>query len=510
MEHIKGKSLLAYCGSAEISAERRLHWMLDAARGLAAAHRHGLIHRDVKPGNIMVTDENVVKVVDFGLAKRAATSSRRGGKERNFQTADAGYALGTPAWMSPEQLEGAEIDARADQFSWGLTTYALLAGKNPRVHDPLLISVSTLDARVRGVSRAVGALVERTLAMEPEARFASMDAVVAELERALYDQPGPPTEPHVVREAPRSQNTMQPPPIKVSGKGKWRFERTEEPCAQAPFHVATFSHDGRRIAAFGPSGMAIHRGRWREQALPPKLRAADVSCARFAADGSVVVGGTRGLAARILPGGDSERWQPKKREAMSLHGVDITPQGQITFVGPSGATGMIARVGPTGVLELTECPVPLTAVVTLATGALIACGPRGALVMVLGSKVTVLEKVTDADLTAVARLGVGAVAVGTDGVAVRIDTSFGCTLENVRTTSSLSALSATEVDAWAASCVGRIMKRDRLGVWKRMAPEWGVEPHVLAMSAKGVHVLAVCADASRIEGWRRDATATPD
>jgi limonene-1,2-epoxide hydrolase len=68
----------------------------------------------------------------------------------------------------------------------------------------------------------------------------------------------------------------------------------------------------------------------------------------------------------------------------------------------------------------------------------------------------------------------------------------------------------TEVDAWAASRVGRIMKRDRAGVWMRMAPEWGVEPHVLAIAAKGVRVLAICADASRIEGWRRDATAPPD
>jgi len=508
MEHIQGQSLTAYCGRTDVSVERKLHWMLDAARGLAAAHRHGLIHRDVKPGNIMVTDENVVKVVDFGLAKRAATSSRRGGKDKNFQTADVGYALGTPAWMSPEQLEGAEIDARADQFAWGLTTYALIAGKNPRVHDPLLISVSPLDARVRGVGRTIGSLVEKTLSMDPEARYPSMDDLVLVLERALFDPPAPATERHVAPPTARQRaTTTQPPPAAAGAKAKWRFERSEDPWTHAPFHAAAFSHDGRRIAAFGQNGMAIHQGKWRELTLPPRLRAANIRCARFAADGSVVVGGTTGLAARILPSGDSERWHPKKNELVSLHGVEITTEGQITFVGQSGAAGVIARVGSTGTLELMESPVALTALVTLASGATLACGPGGAMVMFQGTKLTILEKVTEVDLTAIARLGVGAVAVGADGVAVRIDATFGCRLENVRTTSSLSALCTTEVDAWAGSTLGRIMKRDRAGVWKRMAPDWGVEPRVVAVWAKGVRIRAVCADASRIEGWKKDAAA---
>jgi serine/threonine-protein kinase len=119
MEYVDGRPLTAYLGDAAVPAERRMAWLIDVARGLGAAHARGLLHRDMKPANVMVSRDGIAKVVDFGLAKRAARpDSRRGeqlGSGATFQTA-IGFVIGTPAYMAPEQLEGADaIDARADQ-----------------------------------------------------------------------------------------------------------------------------------------------------------------------------------------------------------------------------------------------------------------------------------------------------------------------------------------------------------------------------------------------------------
>jgi serine/threonine-protein kinase len=175
MELVTGASLLAYVGDARVPAARKLGWLVDVARALSAAHKSGVVHRDVKPSNVMVSDDGVVKVLDFGLAKPLAPVS--------FRT-QQGHVLGTPRYMAPEQLAGADVDARSDQYAFGLTAYELVAGTHPggalapRVSPPL-------DEVVPEVSRGVARVVARAMATDPAQRYASMDDVAVALEDAL-------------------------------------------------------------------------------------------------------------------------------------------------------------------------------------------------------------------------------------------------------------------------------------------------------------------------------------
>src|SRR5262249_37319741 len=112
-------------GVAKVPLATRVGWLGDAARALAAAHRAGVLHRDVKPDNLVVRDDGVLKVLDFGIAR--APASRRSGQH----AAREGVRAGTPMCRGPEQVRGDALDARADQFAWGVTAYELLTGTPP-------------------------------------------------------------------------------------------------------------------------------------------------------------------------------------------------------------------------------------------------------------------------------------------------------------------------------------------------------------------------------------------
>lgn len=222
MEYVDGQPLTAYVGDAATPPARRMRWLLDVARGLGAAHARGLLHRDMKPSNVMVSRDGVAKVVDFGLAKRtvrpASEHPPAAGVRRDprltFQTA-VGFVIGTPAYMAPEQLEGAEIDARADQFGWALTAYALMLGKNLRTDDPLLFGpIPLLSDRVPGISRRAAEIVLRALSNDREMRFPSMNELVDELDAALFAPPSGPAAPSSAREAaPAASARAEVPPI---------------------------------------------------------------------------------------------------------------------------------------------------------------------------------------------------------------------------------------------------------------------------------------------------------
>jgi serine/threonine-protein kinase len=196
MELVDGAALRSRIGDASVPFERRVAWLRGIAEALVAAHDKGIVHRDLKPENVMTTADDGVKVLDFGIAKQlagaidASAPTEIGAAGAATLTA-TGTIIGTPAYMAPEQLRAAAIDARADQFAWGVLAYELLTGELPwgqaREVFQVIAAILAGDApspraKAPEVPAAVDAVVRRALAVRAEDRFASMADVLAALD----------------------------------------------------------------------------------------------------------------------------------------------------------------------------------------------------------------------------------------------------------------------------------------------------------------------------------------
>jgi serine/threonine protein kinase len=142
LEYIDGKTLDELIPERGVDVRTFTQWFVPVASALAHAHDRGVIHRDVKPGNIMITKEGVVKILDFGLA----CFRRSGDRHINAETelTAAGQLLGTPSYMSPEQARGEEVDHRTDIFSLGVLMYEAITGQRPFQGDSNAEIVSNL------------------------------------------------------------------------------------------------------------------------------------------------------------------------------------------------------------------------------------------------------------------------------------------------------------------------------------------------------------------------------
>jgi serine/threonine-protein kinase len=196
MEHVVGRTLREHVGDPAVPWSRKLRWLVEVARALSAAHRAGLVHRDVKPENVMVRDEDgLVKVLDFGIARRAGggdvdPTARTEAASLSTLTGK-GQVIGTPMYMAPEQIKGGAPDARTDQFAWGVLAFELLAGRRPWPdRSDLLAAVAAilteapapLRALAPEIPESVESVIMRALSRTPEERFATMDDVVDVLE----------------------------------------------------------------------------------------------------------------------------------------------------------------------------------------------------------------------------------------------------------------------------------------------------------------------------------------
>lgn len=201
---------------AWLEVEEATQIVREAARALAAAHAQGIVHRDVKPANIMRTRRGNVKVTDFGLAKRVSAEG------------DAAHTalLGTPCYMSPEQCLGQPPDGRSDIYSLGATYFHMLTGEPPFKGDS---DAETMlkhrtdpvpDPRERrpDIGDAVCAIIRKTMAKEPSQRYQACDELIADLERALreptWEGPalGPGPEPMMEAGAAAAEEAPQPEP----------------------------------------------------------------------------------------------------------------------------------------------------------------------------------------------------------------------------------------------------------------------------------------------------------
>ena len=183
MEFIQGRSMRAFVGDPSVPLDERIRWLTEVARALGAAHRRGIIHRDIKPENVMIRDDGVVKVLDFGIARRTPTADSATGAALSTATG-AGVMAGTPFYMAPEQLRCETLDGRTDQFAWGVTAFELLAGERPfgAGLDPMSAIAAILGAGPTpsllgrpGIPSPVAEAVDRALRKEPRDRFSTME-----------------------------------------------------------------------------------------------------------------------------------------------------------------------------------------------------------------------------------------------------------------------------------------------------------------------------------------------
>ena len=185
MEYVEGMNLAQWLATPRALPEI-LAVFTDAARGLAAAHAQGVVHRDFKPENVIVGDDGRVRVVDFGIAKRVGPASDTAAKPLGLTATNA--AIGTPFYMAPEQYLGEPVDGRADQFSFCVALYAAVYGVRPFAGDTLDALIATA---IRGqitpppspdrVPAKLRRALERGLGAIPDTRFPTMEVLLAEL-----------------------------------------------------------------------------------------------------------------------------------------------------------------------------------------------------------------------------------------------------------------------------------------------------------------------------------------
>jgi len=189
MEYVAGTTLEEHLKSHSLTLQRACTWAADIARALGLAHRAGIIHGDIKTGNIFVTAEETVKLGDFGIAQLASQGST------------SEYVKGTPAYLAPEQILGAAQDRRSDQFSFGIVFYELLTGSRPfhghtvgAVCSEILYAEPLPPSKINpAVPPELDRVIARCLAKNPLERFDSFQQLVTFLYPYTRARRRPPT-----------------------------------------------------------------------------------------------------------------------------------------------------------------------------------------------------------------------------------------------------------------------------------------------------------------------------
>ena len=194
-------------------AEEALRLLLPITRALGYAHARGIIHRDIKPSNVLLSDGNWPVLADFGLAQMAEASTKLTG---------TGVGMGTPAYMSPEQGQGAAVDARTDIYSMGIMLYEMVTGDVPfRADTPMAIVIKHLNAPMpiphlvnQDIPKEVEEIILKATAKNPDNRYQSADEMATSIEQAISNL-SIVSKPEVVR-----------PVHSIQGEGERKSKRT--------------------------------------------------------------------------------------------------------------------------------------------------------------------------------------------------------------------------------------------------------------------------------------------
>ncbi len=178
LELCEGGNLGKAIESAAPAFDQRMAWLLQVAEALAFAHRRGVMHRDIKPENVVLTAGGTAKIVDFGIAKALAPTQ--------VDTRTTGL-LGTPRYMAPEQLLGYPLDARADQYAWGLVAYELLSGRSFDRED-VFQRLETGRLLKDGIVPAMASVIAKCVSIDRNNRFRDFDELSAKLRRPTVPQ----------------------------------------------------------------------------------------------------------------------------------------------------------------------------------------------------------------------------------------------------------------------------------------------------------------------------------
>lgn len=253
MELVEGKTLRALLDEGLLPIRRAIEFAAQIADGLAKAHEAGIAHRDLKPGNLMVSHDGFVKILDFGLAKIAPT----GGELTEMRTlsgspTEPGLLLGTLQYMSPEQASGSRVDIRSDQFSFGLVLYEMITGTRAFQKGTV---AATMVAILQEQAEPIATLnpeapaplcwaIERCLAKEPDKRYVSTRDLAREL-ATIRDR---------FSEKPVKQVELRPTNIPVQRTGL--VGREKEVAAAKELLLR---EDVRLVTVTGPGGIGKTR-----------------------------------------------------------------------------------------------------------------------------------------------------------------------------------------------------------------------------------------------------------
>ena len=261
MEYIQGKELKDYFDANEhYDLKTIFRLMMELLDALDFAHEAGVIHRDIKPANVMVDAAGHAKLTDFGVARVTENEGEQA------EATKVGTIVGTPSYMSPEQIQGQKLDRRTDIFSAGIVFYQFLTGKKPfegtqwELAKKIIMEDPVWPSQIVQVSPAIDVIVQRALAKEPDHRYKTARKFYEAMKRVLEGKP--PEDPDEVL-APPPPAAAPAPPSAPSTQGSeaetefWNEVKDSDDPEDLKLYLEQFPHGvfvaeaQRKIAALG-------------------------------------------------------------------------------------------------------------------------------------------------------------------------------------------------------------------------------------------------------------------